>query len=200
MGKKRRILTRTTKFAKKYFEFLDKVDATTNTPESGGEESDDILERVDPFIDTISIVDNGNQTITVTGRVLGNVAGMVDDKVEVKVGTQAYQASGQIDAGGTGLDKYTYSFTSSSPVDGLVDGASYAVKVRPKGSTATAVQKSGTTGVIKQNVVNIQASAFTAIAGSQIRFTKANLFAAPPGFVRGFAGPRARPQCRPLRR
>ena len=89
MGKKRRILTRTAKFANKYFEFLDKVDGTTNKIDAA--EVDDSLERVSPFVDTVSIADNGNQTITVTGRVIGDVEGMgVEDKVEVKIGNGAF--------------------------------------------------------------------------------------------------------------
>ena len=155
MGKKRRILTRTAKFAKKYFEFLDAVDATTNVPESGGEESDDVLERVDPFIDTISIVDNKNQTITVTGTVIGNVPGMADDKVEVSVDGAPFQESGQIGSAGSGIGKFTYSHTTTGA---SAHGKSLKVVVRPKGSTSTDVQKSARIKLV-QNAIEL---AFTA--------------------------------------
>tara|TARA_B100000927_G_scaffold286827_1_gene278876 strand:+ start:1046 stop:1924 length:879 start_codon:yes stop_codon:yes gene_type:complete len=158
MGKKRRILTRTAKFAKKYFEFLDAVDATTNVPESGGEESDDVLERVDPFIDTISIVDNKNQTITVTGTVIGNVPGMGNaaaQRVEVSVDGAPFQESGQIGSAGSGIGKFTYSHTTTGA---SAHGKSLKVVVRPKGSTSTDVQKSARIKLV-QNAIEL---AFTA--------------------------------------
>ena len=108
MGKKRRILTRTTKFAKKYFEFLDTVDATTNTPESGGQESDDVLEGSTLYRHD-SIADNENQTITVTGVVIGNVGGdQHHDKVQVSVDGGAFQDSTQISSAGSGTGKFTH--------------------------------------------------------------------------------------------
>ena len=155
MGKKRRILTRTTKFAKKYFEFLDAVDASTNVPESGGQESDDVLERVDPFVDTISITDNENQTITVTGTVIGNVPGMgaaAARRVEVSVdgGKTFPHESANMGTAGDGIAKFTYSCLTTGA---LKKDKSLKVVVRPKGTTSKSVQKSVTTTEIRENKI-----------------------------------------------
>ena len=99
MGKKRRILTRTTKFAKKYFEFLDKADGA----------DDDIIDtsggRGDPFIDTVTVTDLNNQTVTVAGTAIGLKAG---DKVEFSVDGGAFGNEKTVTTSGTGSVSYTH--------------------------------------------------------------------------------------------
>jgi hypothetical protein len=156
MGKKRRILTRSAKFANKYFEFLDKVDRTTNVIDPA--EVDDSLERVSPFVDTMSIADNNNQTITVTGQVIGDVENMgVEDKVEVKIGSGEWVESGRMtdNNAGAGRGRYTYSFTS---VGASEKRKQLKVTVRPKGSTDKSLQKVATK-VLRENHILL---AFTA--------------------------------------
>ena len=105
MGKKRRILTRTTKFAKKYFEFLDKVDGASNVIDAA--EVDDVIERGEDFVDTIVVTDLGNQTVKVEGRVIAFAAG---EKVELSFDGGAFGTATVIDANaGVGLDKMQYS-------------------------------------------------------------------------------------------
>ena len=103
MGKKRRILTRTTKFAKKYFEFLDKVDGASNVIDAA--EVDDVIERGDTFIDTITAVDNEDETVTVTGRVLGGGHTTGDLQISVNGGAFGSDFASTQDAGAGGLDE-----------------------------------------------------------------------------------------------
>ena len=190
MGKKRRILTRTTKFAKKYFEFLDKVDATTNVPESGGEESDDILERVDPFVDTVSVADNENQTVTVTGTVIGNVPGMgaaAARVVEVSVdgGKTFPHESVQMSDAGTGIAKFTYSCVTTGA---LTKNKDLKVVVRPKGTTSKTFQKNTTTRVRENKIALVftagdqAGDAFSDNGADNIAFDASDIaLAATPG-------------------
>ena len=107
MGKKRRILTRTTKFAKKYFGFLDKVDGSSNKIDAA--EIDDVIEVGDDFVDTLVITDLGNQTVKIAGRVIGFEQ---NDKVQISLdgGTFGTDTTIDHDAAGarSGLDKMQY--------------------------------------------------------------------------------------------
>ena len=175
MGKKRRILTRTTKFAKKYFEFLDKVDASSNVIDST--EVDDLIEVGDTFIDSISVVDNENETVTVTGRVLGG--GHTTGNVEVSVNGGAFGTATATsrDAGAGGLGEVTYSITT-----GVLGKGTHTVRVRKASETNEALHSEKKSIKVRENRISIQAGAFTNHnASNQIKFAKADLFAADPG-------------------
>ncbi len=169
MGKKRRILTSTTKFAKKYFEFLDKADGA----------DDNVIDtssgRGDPYIDTVNVVDNEDQTVTVSGRVFGMKA---TEKVEISVDGAAFGNEATVTVGGDGIDGVTY--TKTIGVGDALSVGSHTFNVRKKDATDKDLRKSATADV-RQNLINIKAAAFTK-NGNQIRFTKAHfLDAEKPG-------------------
>ncbi len=174
MGKKRRILTRTTKFAKKYFEFLDKVDSTTNVIDAG--EIDDLIEIGEAFIDSIAAVDNGNETVTVSGRLLGG--GHTTQNVEISVNGAAFgtPTATTRDGGDAGLDEITYAVTT-----GVLGKGAHTIRVRKASETNEALYKTVKTQV-KENRISFNISAFAKDDdNNQIIFTKANFFAADPG-------------------
>lgn len=141
MGKKRRILTRTTKFAKKYFEFLDKADGTDD------DQIDTSSGRGDAFIDTISALDNEDQTVTVSGRVLGMKSG---EKVEVSVDGGAFANETAIDVSGTGIDGAKYSVTIGSGAP--LSKGSHSFSVRKKNATNEDLRKSATVDVRENKI------------------------------------------------
>ena len=148
MGKKRRILTRTTKFAKKYFEFLDKVDASSNVIDAA--EVDDVIERGDTFIDTITAVDNEDETVTVTGRVLGG--GHTTGDLQISVNGAAFGgdfASTQ-DGGPGGLDEITYSVTT-----GVLTKGTHTVRIRKKNETNEALYSDTVTIPVRENRISL---------------------------------------------
>ena len=167
MGKKRRILTRSTKFAKKYFEFLDKADGS----------DDDVIDDGDTYIDTISATDNEDETVTVSGRILGG--GHTTGNVEISVNGGAFTDATAATAAGSGLDKVQYSVTTAT--DAPLGKGTHTIRVRKQNETNESLYKSVTVDV-RENRISIQSSAFVGNDGTdQIVFTKANLFAADPG-------------------
>ena len=146
MGKKRRILTRTTKFVKKYFEFLDKADGT----------DDNIIDtssgRGDAYVDTIKVKDNEDESVTVSGRLFGFKA---SDKVEVSVdeGTFANETAVTVDSTPeAGLDGVTYSVVVGLDESGLGKG-SHSFTVRKKDATKVSFQKKATANVRENKIV-----------------------------------------------
>jgi len=160
MGKKRRILTRTTKFAKKYFEFLDKADGA----------DDDIIGDGDTFIDSIAVADNSNETVTVTGRVLGG--GHTTGNVEISVDGGAFgiATATTLDAGAGpsgGLDEVAYSITT-----GVLGKGTHTVRVRKASETNEALySETKSIDVIENKIVlTVDADAFTDTNANQIKF------------------------------
>ena len=147
MGKKRRILTRTTKFAKKYFEFLDKADGADNNiiDTSSG--------RGDPYIDTVNVVDNEDQTVTVSGRVFGMKAA---EKVEISVDGGAFGNEATVNVGGSGIDGVTY--TKTIGVGDALSVGSHTFNVRKKDATDESLRKSATADV-RENKIGFDISA-----------------------------------------
>ena len=151
MGKKRRILTRTTKFAKKYFEFLDKVDETTN--KIAASEVDDIIEVGDTFIDTITAVDNEDETVTVTGRVLGGGHTTGDLQISVNGGAFGSDFASTLDAGAGesgGLGEVTYSVTT-----GVLTKGTHTVRVRKKDETNEALYSDTVKIAVRENRIRL---------------------------------------------
>ena len=173
MGKKRRILTRTTKFAKKYFEFLDKVDETTNKIDAA--EVDDIIEVGDPFIDGLVVTDRQNQTVKLSARALGFASG---EKIQWSFGREAFKpdAGQALDETGTGLDKLRVDeAVEVTAVAGFLAPGKHKVRVRKLGETNKSLY--GTAEVtIRQHKITIGglATAFTE-AGDQISFDASEL-------------------------
>ena len=129
MGKKRRILTRTTKFAKKYFEFLDKADSTDDDQidTSGG--------RGDAFIDTLVVTDRNNQTVKLSGRLLGFKEG---DKIQWSFDGETFKpdAGQTVTHAGTGLDKIKIDETTEvAAVAGHLSVGNHTVRVRKLNET-----------------------------------------------------------------
>ena len=148
MGKKRRILTRTTKFAKKYFEFLDKVDGASNVIDAA--EVDDVIERGDTFIDTITAVDNEDETVTVTGRVLGGGHTTGDLQISVDGGAFGSDFASTQDAGAGGLDEITYSVTT-----GVLTKGTHTVRIRKKDETNEALYSDTVTIPVRENRISL---------------------------------------------
>lgn len=93
MGKKRRYIQRANKFAKKAFNFLDKVDGTRD--------SQLLSDKLDTIISEITLVDRGNRTfsIQVEGMGPGSAdadAGLESDKVVYTIDGAAVNANGKL--------------------------------------------------------------------------------------------------------
>ena len=164
MGKKRRILTRTTKFSKKYFGLLDKIDSSSNVIDSS--EIDDVIEAGDTFIDTISVADNNNETVTVTGRVLGG--GHTTGDVEVSIDGGAFGiATATTLAGGAGssggLDEVVYSIKTTT----ALGKGTHTARVRKANETNEGLWSELKSFEVRQNKIDI---AFTAGAGAASAF------------------------------
>ena len=162
MGKKRRILTRTTKFAKKYFEFLDKVDGT----------DDDIIDtsggRGDPFIDTVTVTDLNNQTVTVAGTAIGLKAG---DKVEFSVDGGTFGNEKTVTTSGTGLATVAFTQTINSAAGDGHSVGTHTFTVRKKDATDVDLHKSETAHVRENLIVlTVDNDAFTDTNANQIKF------------------------------
>ena len=65
MGKKKRYIHRVKKFGTKMFNFLDKIDGTDDDKISSS--------KVSLEIDSLDVVDRGNQTVKFTAKILGPV-------------------------------------------------------------------------------------------------------------------------------
>lgn len=173
MGKKRRILTRTTKFAKKYFEFLDQVDETTNVIDAA--EDDDIIEVGDPFIDGLVVTDRDNQTVKLSARALGFVSG---EKIQWSFDREAFKPDGgqALDETGSGLDKLRVNEAIEvTAVAGFLTPGKHKVRVRKLGETNKNLY--GTADIsIRQHKIAIGglAAAFTEV-GDQISFDASEL-------------------------
>ena len=169
MGKKRRILTRTTKFAKKYFEFLDKADSTDDDQidTSGG--------RGDAFIDTLVVTDNENQTAKLSGRLLGFKEG---DKIQWSFDGEAFKPdNGQVVThSGTGLDKIKIDEAiEAAAVAGHLSVGKHTVRVRKHGETNESLYKSADVSIRQHKItVGGLATAFVEDA-DQIKFVSAEL-------------------------
>ncbi len=169
MGKKRRILTRTTKFAKKYFEFLDKADSTDDDQidTSGG--------RGDAFIDTLVVTDRNNQTVKLSGRLLGFKQG---DKIQWSFDGEAFKPNnGQVVTHtGTGLDKIKIDETIEvAAVAGHLSVGSHTVRVRKHGQTNEDLYKSADVSV-REHLITVGGltAAFTEL-NDNIKFLSGEL-------------------------
>ena len=167
MGKKRRILTRTTKFAKKYFGLLDKVDASSNAIDAA--EVDDVIEVGDAFIDSISVVDNNNETVTVSGRVLGG--GHTTGKVQLSIDGAGFSSDTSTSlAGGAGasggLDEVVYSITAAATK------GPRTLRVRVKDETNEDLYSETKSVVVRENhiVLALAANAFVDSGDNNIKF------------------------------
>lgn len=168
MGKKRRILTRTTKFSKKYFGLLDKIDSSSNVIDSA--EVDDLIEVGDAFVDSIAVVDNENETVTVTGRILGG--GHTTGKVELSVdgGGWGDATDATRDAGAGGLDEITYSIAKT-----LTKGA-HTVRVRVKDQTNEALYSETKSIDVRENKITLGGLATAFVEdGDNIKFVSDQL-------------------------
>lgn len=169
MGKKRRILTRTTKFAKKYFEFLDKADSTDD------DQIDTSSGRGDAFIDTLAVTDRNNQTVKLSGRLLGFKEG---DKIQWSFDGETFKPNnGQVVTHtGTGLDKIKIDeAVEVAAVAGHLSVGSHTVRVRKLGETNEDLYKSADVS-IRQHKITIGGLAAAFIeSGDQISFVSAQL-------------------------
>ena len=170
MGKKRRYIQRPNKFGKKAFVFLDKLD---------GNAADGEMEEIVDFIDTIVVTDNQNQTIAISGRVLGSAADITDDGVEYSIDGGAFVAedSAITDDSGVDKDRFLYSVTGIGEGAALSVGT-HTITVRPKGNTATESKKTRKFKVRENYIeVNTADAAFADDTDGNITFTKAQIFA-----------------------
>ena len=159
MGKKRRIIHRARKFAKKYLKILDGFDGSADDSE---------IEVYTAFIDTISATDLENQTVQLTGRVLGKASDVTDSAIEYSLdGGANFTATANDtisrDAGDGGVDEFTYN--SGTGADAIGIGAALPVGtntviVRPKGVDDVQRQKE-LTFTIRENKIAIVTGAFT---------------------------------------
>lgn len=175
MGKKRRYLHRSRKFAKKAFKFLDKAD---------GSAADGAIEAYDPFVDTIVVTDNEDQTITITGRVLGNVEGLDADPNERKVqfsrdGGATFDA-GTIITDDSGVDPdrflYTVSNIGRHPQAAFAAGSN-SIIVRVVGVTDTQRDKEASFSV-RENKITVDTTKFTDNGAGNILLATAEIFSA----------------------
>jgi hypothetical protein len=115
MGKKRRYIQHATKFAKKMFSFLDKIDGTAD--------SDLTSSKIDTHISKITVTDRGNQTMSFEAQVFGpgdtTTANLLGDHVIYTVDGVTVHTSGiiLIDSTGTGRNK-NLAKTLNSPAIG----------------------------------------------------------------------------------
>lgn len=177
MGKKRRILTRTTKFAKKYFEFLDKSDGT----------DDDLLagSQIQAYVDTLKAIDNQNQTVALEGRLVGFAT---NDKIQWSVNAGDWKpdagANIQVENDGAGLDRLKIDPADSVTLpngDPLPKG-SHKITVRKLGETDESLHKS-TTVDVRENVILVTGLEQAFLDGvDNIIFDPAGLAIAPPSF------------------
>lgn len=173
MGKKRRILTRTTKFAKKYFEFLDQIDETSNVIDAT--EDDDIIEVGDPFIDTVTVTDLNNQTVTVAGTAIGLKAG---DKVEFSVDGEAFGSEKAVTASGSGIGRIEFTQTVNAADNNGHSVGSHTFTVRKKNATDPALRQSAKANVRQNKIVlGLAANCFVDDGDNNINFdaTKVSL-------------------------
>lgn len=165
MGKKRRILTRTTKFAKKYFEFLDRSDG----------QNDDLLlgSQIQAYVDTLKAIDNQNQTVALEGRLVGFAT---DDKIQWSVNGGDWKpdlGAAIIDVPGGGLDRLK--IDPAVPVT-LPDGAplpkgSHKIAVRKLGETNESLHKSTTVDVRENKIaLDLAAGCFSDSGDNNIAF------------------------------
>jgi len=174
MGKKKRYIHRAEKFAKKYFKILDGFDGSADDAE---------IESYAAFIDTITATDNNNQTVTLTGRVLGKASDVTNNAIEYSLdGGATFTATANDtisrDAGDGGLDEFTYNSGTGANAIGIgaaLPVGTNTVIVRPKGSTDTQLQKQ-ISFTIRENKVTIGGitTAFTE-AGDNIAFDASDL-------------------------
>lgn len=175
MGKKRRYIQRARKFAKKAFKFLDKLD---------GNAADGAIEEYDAFIDTIVVTDNENQTVDITGRVLGNVEDLAEQKIQYSVDGGSTFVDGTItDSSAVGSDRFTYS-VSDIGLGAALDVGTNEIIVRAKGVTDAQRDKAASFAVRENKIVlgglataftddgsqniTFDASAMTVVSGKQI--------------------------------
>ena len=91
MGKKRRYIQRATKFGKKAFNFLDKLDGTRD--------SKLLSSKLDTFISEITLVDRGNRTFSIQVEGMGPGTGgngLQADKVVYTIDDAAVHANGKL--------------------------------------------------------------------------------------------------------
>ena len=115
MGKKKRYIQRATKFGKKAFHFLDKLDGT--------QDSKLLSDKLDTFISEIKIVDLGNETFSLQFEGMGpganpQAAGLEKDRVKYSIDGTAVNSNG-IHTFGAGSaskdDRDNYKTTLASP-------------------------------------------------------------------------------------
>lgn len=172
MGKKRRFIHRARKFAKKYFKVLDGFD---------GNADDSEIEAYDAFIDTLAVTDNENQTVTLTGRVLGKASAVTDAGIEYSLDGAAFVAvdSAITDNNSSNLDEFTFNSGTGANAIGIgaaLSVGTHKIVVRPKGITSTQRDKEASFSVI-QNKVTIGgiAAAFTDTTSDNIAFDASKL-------------------------
>ena len=119
MGKKKRYIQRTDKFGKKAFNFLDGLGTSDGASDSNLTDS-----RLDTFINTLTVVDRGNQTygIKVAASGPGDQAnGLQDDMVKLTVDGTAIDASNWLVFGAAaGANAGLYNFIKSA-APGIMD-------------------------------------------------------------------------------
>ena len=156
MGKKRRIIHRARKFAKKYLKILDGFD---------GNADDSEIEAYTAFIDTISATDLENQTVQLTGRVLGNASAVANDGIEYSLNGAGFAAinSAITDNNSSDVDEFTYNSgvgASAIGIGAALPVGTNTVVVRPKSVTDVQRQKE-LTFTIRENKIAIVTGAFT---------------------------------------
>lgn len=171
MGKKRRYIQRANKFAKKYFKILDGFDGNADDAE---------IESYNAFIDTLVATDNENQTVTLTGRVLGKASVVANNGIEYSLDGAAFVAvnSAITDNNSGDLDEFTYNSGTGASAIGIgaaLSVGTHTVVVRPKSVTDTNHDKE-ISFTIRENKVTIGgiATAFTE-AGDNIAFDASDL-------------------------
>ncbi len=176
MGKKRRFIHRARKFAKKYFKVLDGFDGSTDDAE---------IESYDAFIDTLVATDLNNQTVQLTGRVLGKASVVTNSAIEYSLdGGASFTATANDtisrNVGDGGVDEFTYNSGTGAAAIGIgaaLPVGTNTVIVRPKG-IADVQRRKELTFTIRENKIAIVTGAFADDTAGNIAVTAANVIGA----------------------
>lgn len=172
MGKKRRYIQRARKFAQKYFKILDGFDG----------DDDSEIQKYDAFIDTLVATDLGNQTVQLTGRVLGKASTVADLGIEYSFDsgvTFTAVNSAIADQNTSDIDEWLFDTGTGASAIGIgaaLDVKTHTVIVRPKSIADTQRQKK-VSFAIKENEIAIGgiAAAFTDDDADNIAFDASDL-------------------------
>jgi len=149
MGKKRRYIQRANKFAKKAFNFLDKIDGT--------QDSQLLSAKLDTIISEINLADRGNGTFSIQVEGMGpgsaGSAGLEADKVVYTIDGVAVNANGKLTfAANTGTaknDRDNLKTDISSPARSGTGAADVIITAGPREIEAIIQNEAGNVDVSK---------------------------------------------------